>query len=281
MDLEEIGRWPSKSKIDIESFVSHSKIMRIYLFVLLTASTSLSWAFADCSVCPEMVTLKTGSFYMGSSDLGEPISSTNPELLADEKPNHLVNIQSFALGKFEVTQTEWNSLMGTDPSLKKGSTHPVENISWNDAQLYVKKLSQKTGKKYRLPSEAEWEYAARAGSTAKYPWGDAVNQIDEYAWSKNNATSTKAVGLKKSNQFGLHDMIGNIAEWTEDCWQSTYQNAPADGSAWLSGNCSLRVLRGGAWGDDPQNLRVTVRDGTHPTYYRFSSSGFRVARDLE
>ena len=255
--------------------------MRIYLFVLLSASTSLSWAFSDCSVCPEMVTLKTGSFFMGSSDLDEPISLANPDLLADEKPHHLVNIQSFALGKFEVTQTEWNSLMGTDPSLKKGSTHPVENISWNDAQLYVKKLSQKTGKKYRLPSEAEWEYAARAGSTAKYPWGDAVNQIDEYAWSKNNATSTKAVGLKTSNQFGLHDMIGNIAEWTEDCWQSTYQNAPSDGSAWLSGNCSLRVLRGGAWGDDPQNLRVTVRDGTHPTYYRFSSSGFRVARDLD
>ena len=255
--------------------------MRIYLFVLLSASTSLSWAFADCSVCPEMVTLKTGSFYLGSSDLGEPISSTNSDLLADEKPHHLVIIQSFALGKFEVTQSEWNSLMGTDPSLKKGSTHPVENISWNDAQLYVKKLSQKTGKKYRLPSEAEWEYAARAGSTAKYPWGDAVNQIDEYAWSRNNATSTKAVGLKKPNQFGLHDMIGNIAEWTEDCWQSTYQDAPSDGSAWLSGNCSLRVLRGGAWGDDPQNLRVTVRDGTHPTYYRFSSSGFRVARDLD
>jgi len=255
--------------------------MRIYFFVLLSASTSLSWAFADCSVCPEMVTLKTGSFYMGSSDLVEPISLANPDLLADEKPHHSVNIQSFALGKFEVTQSEWNALMGTDPSLKKGPTHPVENISWNDAQLYVKKLSQKTGKKYRLPSEAEWEYAARAGSTAKYPWGDAINQIDEYAWSKNNATSTKAVGLKKPNQFGLHDMIGNIAEWTEDCWQSTYQNAPADGSAWLSGNCSLRVLRGGAWGDDPQNLRVTVRDGTHPTYYRFSTSGFRVARDLD
>ena len=255
--------------------------MRIYLFVLLSASTSLSWAFADCSVCPEMVTLKTGSFYMGSSALDEPISLANPDLPTDEKPQHLVNIQSFALGKFEVTQTEWNSLMGTDPSLKKGPTHPVENISWNDAQLYVKKLSQKTGKKYRLPSEAEWEYAARGGSKAQYPWGDAVNQINEYAWSKNNATSTKAVGLKKPNQFGLHDMIGNIAEWTEDCWQSTYQNAPADGSAWLSGNCSLRVLRGGAWGDDPQNLRVTVRDGTHPTYYRFSTSGFRVARDLD
>ena len=281
MHSEVIGLWLSKSKIDIESFVSHPKIMRIYLFVLLSASTSLSWAFADCSVCPEMVTLKTGSFYMGSSAFDEPITLANPDLPADEKPQHLVNIQSFALGKFEVTQTEWNSLMGTDPSLKKGSTHPVENISWNDAQLYVKKLSQKTGKKYRLPSEAEWEYAARGGSTAQYSWGDAVNQIDEYAWSKNNSTSTKAVGLKKPNQFGLHDMIGNIAEWTEDCWQSTYQNAPADGSAWLSGNCSLRVLRGGAWGDSPHNLRVTVRDGTHPTYYRFSSSGFRVARDLD
>jgi len=93
--------------------------MRIYFFVLLSASTSLSWAFADCSVCPEMVTLKTGSFYMGSSDLVEPISLANPDLLADEKPHHSVNIQSFALGKFEVTQSEWNALMGTDPSLKR------------------------------------------------------------------------------------------------------------------------------------------------------------------
>ncbi len=240
--------------------------MRIYLFVLLMVLTNLSWGFADCSVCPEMTTLKSGTFHMGSSD---------------EKSRHSVNIKAFAIGKFEVTQSEWHSLMGSDPSLNKGLTHPVENISWNDAQLYTQKLSQKTGKKYRLPSEAEWEYAARAGSTTTYPWGDAVSQMDDHAWSNNNANNTNTVGLKKPNQFGLHDMIGNIAEWTEDCWQSTYLNAPADGSAWLSGNCSLRVLRGGSWGDSPQNLQTTVRDGTHPSYYRFSSSGFRVARDLE
>ena len=255
--------------------------MRIYLFVCLMALADVTWGFTDCSVCPEMVKLESANFYMGSPDLVESTALENLFLQDDEKPQHLVNIQAFALGKFEVTQSEWHAVMGSDPSLSKGSAQPVENISWNDAQLYVKKLSQKTGKKYRLPSEAEWEYAARGGSTAKYPWGDAVNQIDEYAWSKNNATSTKAVGLKKPNQFGLHDMIGNIAEWTEDCWQSTYHDAPTDGSAWLSGNCSLRVLRGGSWGDDPQNLRVTVRNGTHPTYYRFSGSGFRVARDLE
>jgi len=109
--------------------------MRIYLFVLLMVLTNLSWGFADCSVCPEMTTLKSGTFYMGSSD---------------EKPRHSVNIKAFAIGKFEVTQSEWNSLMGSDPSLNKGLTHPVENISWNDAQLYTQKLSQKTGKKIQI-----------------------------------------------------------------------------------------------------------------------------------
>jgi len=255
--------------------------MRIYLFLVLMTLTKVSWGFTDCSVCPEMVKLESANFYMGSSNLVESTTSKNSDLHDDEKPRHLVNIAAFALGKFEVTQFEWHAVMGSDPSLSKGSAQPVENISWNDAQTYIKKLSQKTGKKYRLPSEAEWEYAARAGSTTRYPWGDSDTQIDQYAWSNKNATKPNIVGLKKPNQFGLYDMIGNIAEWTEDCWQSSYHNAPADGSAWLSGNCSLRVLRGGSWGDDPQNLRATVRDGSHPTYYRFSASGFRVARDLE
>ncbi len=255
--------------------------MRIYLFIVLMTLTKVSWGFTDCSVCPEMVKLESANFYMGSSNLVESTISKNSDLHDDEKPRHLVNIAAFALGKFEVTQFEWHAVMGSDPSLSKGSAQPVENISWNDAQTYIKKLSQKTGKKYRLPSEAEWEYAARAGSTTRYPWGDSDTQIDQYAWSNKNATNPNVVGLKKPNQFGLHDMIGNVAEWTEDCWQSNYQNAPVDGSAWLSGNCSLRVLRGGSWGDDPQNLRTTVRDGSHPTYYRFSASGFRVARDLD
>ena len=255
--------------------------MRIYLFVCLMALADVTWGFTDCSVCPEMVKLESANFYMGSPDLVESTALDNPFLHDDEKPQHLVNIQAFALGKFEVTQVEWHAVMGSDPSLSKGSAQPVENISWNDAQSYIKKLRQITGKKYRLPSEAEWEYAARAGSTTRYPWGESLTQICEYAWSNKNAANPNVVGLKTPNQFGLYDMIGNIAEWTEDCWQSTYHDAPTDGSAWLSGNCSLRVLRGGSWGDDPQNLRVTVRNGTHPTYYRFSGSGFRVAKDLE
>jgi len=131
-----------------------------------------------------------------------------------------------------------------------------------------------------LPSEAEWEYAARSGSTTRFPWGDSHAELHSYAWSNTNAVKTHFVGLKKPNQFGVYDMIGNVSEWTQDCWNETYSDAPKDGSAWLSGNCSLRVLRGGSWGDDPQQLRTTIRDGSHPTYYRFSGSSFRVARDI-
>lgn len=131
------------------------------------ALADVTWGFTDCSVCPEMVKLGSPNFYMGSPDLVESTALDNPFLHDDEKPQHLVNIQAFALGKFEVTQFEWHAVMGSDPSLSKGSAQPVENISWNDAQSYIKKLRQIIGKKYRLPSEAEWEYAARAGSTTR------------------------------------------------------------------------------------------------------------------
>ena len=125
--------------------------------------TKVTWGFTDCSVCPEMVKLESANFYMGSSDLVESSTSKNSDLQDNEKPRHLVNIQAFALGKFEVTQFEWHAVMGSDSSLNKGSAQPVENISWNDAQTYIKKFSQKTGKKYRLPSEAEWEYELAPG----------------------------------------------------------------------------------------------------------------------
>lgn len=253
--------------------------MKKLLLVGLIFLAEQAWAFTDCSDCPEMLAIPAGSFLMGSPSNQDPSASGKLDVREDEKPQHRVQIKAFSLGKFEITQAQWQALMDSNPSRNKGPALPIENISWDDAQKYIQKLNQKTGKKYRLPTEAEWEYAARAGSTRKYPWGDDVAELHAYAWSKTNAVNTNSVGLKKPNPFGLHDMIGNVAEWTQDCWNDNYRGAPSDGSAWLTGNCSLRVLRGGSWGDDPQQLHTTIRDGTHPPYYRFSGSSFRVAVD--
>ena len=173
--------------------------------------------------------------------------------------------------------------MGNNPSEIKGRTLPVEMVSWDDAQLFVQKLNQKTGKKYRLPSEAEWEYAARAGSTTTYPSGNFTRsdnshaELRVYAWFGTNAT--KPVGLKEPNQFGLYDMIGNVWEWTQDCWNQSYWDAPTDGSAWMSGKCGLRVLRGGSWSDVPSLFRSAYRY-TYPTSVLHFNLGFRVVRDL-
>ncbi len=255
--------------------------MKKQLFVSLILLANSAWAFTDCAECPEMARIPAGSFLMGAPSKQDLHMNEKSEARDDEKPQHLVAVKAFTLGKFEITQEQWYAVMGSNPSLNKGPKLPVENISWDDAQKYLQKLSQKTGKKYRLPSEAEWEYAARSGSTTLYPWGDSYSDSHLYAWSKADAVETNFVGLKKPNQFGLYDMLGNVSEWTQDCWNDNYNGAPDDGSARLSGNCSLRVLRGGTWGDDPQNLRTTIRDGTHPTYYRFSGSSFRVAADIQ
>lgn len=255
--------------------------MKKLLFLSLILLADQAFAFKDCSDCPEMVAIPTGSFLMGSSSAHVSDNQETFRVRADEMPQHSVEIKAFFLGKFEITQTEWYAVMGSNPSLNKGPSLPIENISWDDAQTFIQKLNKKTGKNYRLPTEAEWEYAARGGSSTHYPWGDSYSDFHMYAWSTANAVNTNNVGSKKSNQFGLHDMMGNVSEWTQDCWNSNYSGAPSDGSAWLSGNCSIRVLRGGSWGDDPQQLRSAIRDGTHPTYYRFSGSSFRVALDMQ
>ena len=242
--------------------------------------------FKDCDECPEMVVIPAGSFMMGSPPDPEqdPFSNAKPVKIGEdnEKPQHRVDIQSFAIGKYEVTQEQWFAVMGNNPSSKKGRTLPVENVSWDDAQLFVQKLSQKTGKKYRLPSEAEWEYAARGGSTTTYPWGNSYAESHVYAWFNAIANATNPVGLKKPNQFGLYDMLGNVWEWTQDCWIGNYKGAPTDGSAWTGdfeiGNCAQRVLRGGSWVNDPDHLRSAIRGWiTTANVY----SGFRVAMSIE
>jgi formylglycine-generating enzyme required for sulfatase activity len=199
------------------------------------------------------------------------------------KPPHRVNIQSFALGKFEVTQGQWKAVMGNNPSHFKecGDNCPVEQVSWNDIQEYIQKLNQRSGKTYRLASEAEWEYAARAGSTGKWSFGDSESQLGEHAWySANSGFETQRVGQKRPNAFGLYDMHGNVREWVQDCWHGNYSGAPTDGSAWTT-NCTEdpRVLRGGSWISVPAYLRSADRFRYAPGN-RLYDVGFRLARTV-
>ena len=219
-----------------------------------------------------MVVIPSGSFRMG--DLAGAGRYR-------EIPVHTVTIpRPFAVGKYEVTQAEWRAVMGSNPSLFKGDRNPVEMVSWDAAKDLVRKLSAKTGKTYRLLSEAEWEYAARAGTQSKYHCGNGDGCLSGVAWyTSNSGSRTHPVGSKGGNAFGLHDMHGNVWEWVEDCWNGDYSGAPTDGSARTSGDCSRRVLRGGSWSIGPGNLRAANRSriNTGLRYYVF---GFRVARTL-
>ncbi len=226
----------------------------------------------DCPECPEMVELPAGSFDMGSSK-GEP----------NEQPVHRVTIaHPFAIGKTEVTQAQWHAVMGKDPSHFEGcgDTCPVEQVSWDDAQEYIKRLNAKTGKHYRLPTEAEWEYACRAGSQQEYCGSDSADSV---SWNDINSGSfffntPHPVATKEPNAFGLYDMSGNVWEWVEDSYHDNYVGAPTDGSAWEGGSSS-RVLRGGSWGKNPKFSRAASRSKFAADYRDFSY-GFRLARTL-
>ena len=228
--------------------------------------------FKDCDECPEMVVIPAGKFLMGSKD--DPFGDPPPS--SDEMPQREVSIKSFSIGKFEVTQEQWYRLMGTTPSRFKGRDLPVENISWKQAQEYVEKLQLKTGKNYRLPTEAEWEYSARAGRTGYFSFGNDVSQLEQFAWFNKNSLGTWPVGTKKPNDFGIFDMQGNVWEWTQDCWTAGYHGAPSNGSARLNGDCSVRAIRGGSWLSLGAGLRVTYRDKSIGAN---RDTGFRVARD--
>jgi formylglycine-generating enzyme required for sulfatase activity len=236
------------------------------------ASGAIKASFRHCADCPEMVTIPPGIFEMGSNDGTE-----------SEKPVHSVNIKAFAIGKYEVTQGQWKAVMGNNPSHFSGfftscETCPVETISWNDIQGFIQKLNQKTGQQYRLPTEAEWEYACRGGRQQKYCGSDDVNAV---AWStENSAGKTQTVGQKAANGFGLHDMSGNVWEWVQDGSHGNYQGAPSDGGEWTAGaDTRFRVLRGGSWDDNPANLRSAIRGRSTPDF-RLKYSGFRLARTL-
>ena len=223
----------------------------------------------DCADCPEMVAIPAGSFDMGSTD--------HP----DEQPVHRVNVSAFLLGRTEVTQRQWIAVMGSNPSSFKncGMDCPVENINWNDAQVFSKKLSQKTGRTYRLPSEAEWEYAARAGNSGKWSFGNGESQLGDYAWfDRNSGATTHIVAQKRPNAFGLYDVHGNVWEWVLDVPHDNYYGAPNDGSAWVNGgDQARRVLRGGAWKFNPWVLHSAIRFHYAPDFRSFII-GMLIAR---
>ena len=248
--------------------------------------------FRDCdgTWCPELVVVPAGSFMMGS-----PLSETGR--YDDEGPVHRVRIaQPFAVGVYEVTFAEWDACVrdggcgghrADDEGWGRGR-RPVIDVSWEDAQSYVRWLSRKTGEKYRLLSESEWEYVARGGTTGPFHLGatistDEANYNGLYIYGSGRQGQfrrrTVSVGRFPANEFGLHDVHGNVWEWVEDCWNGGYAGVPADGGAWETVDCSRRVLRGGSWGSDPRNLRSAIR-GKNPFGYRNVGVGFRVARTL-
>ncbi|MFN3077178.1 MAG: formylglycine-generating enzyme family protein [Alphaproteobacteria bacterium] len=239
--------------------------------------------FRECEGCPEMVVVPAGTFVMGSD---------GPDSSEREKPIHPVTIsRPFAVGRYPVTQEEYTALVGTNPSFFVGSRNPVENVNWYDAQAYIRLLNEKvrlleqgTGVEagpYRLLSEAEWEYAARAGTTTQYWWGDDVGVGKANCSECGNPWEKKTVpvGSFPPNAFGIHEMSGNVWEWVEDCWGANYRKATGDGSASLAGDCDWRVVRGGSWLNNAWYLRSACRngDGIHG---KNNYSGFRLARTL-
>jgi formylglycine-generating enzyme required for sulfatase activity len=280
------------------------RIVRAFILLLLFASgavaqrrdepnDALGHQFRDCPTCPEMIVVPGGEFLMGSPERERGRGK-------DEGPQHkVVFARPFAVGRYEVTFAQWDACVG-----ESGCTHkpgdegwgrgrrPVINVSWPDAQQFVAWLTKKTGKPYRLLSEAEWEYAARAASKlADDPPPFSTGATVNYKQANYDANfvynggrmgvyrqKTLDVGSLPKNAFGLYDMHGNVWEWVEDCYHDSYTGAPTDGSA-VGGTCTLRILRGGAWNYQPQYLRSAYRYATAPAV-RMENAGFRVARSL-
>ncbi len=298
-----------------------------------TASSKPGMVFRDCAGCPEMVVVPPGSVVIGSG-IEETTRENVPEAISvRDRPQHKVTIaRSFAVGRFEVTKEQyalfikeagytaaagcfiWDFAAGRwnldpekswrDPGFSQAENEPAVCVSWDDAKSFVEWLGHKTGKRYRLLTEAEWEYAARAGSTTARYWGDDRDQACTYSNSFDLSAAnslatpearknpdkffncddghifTAPVGSYKPNAFGLYDVIGNAWEWVEDCFHDTYDGAPSDGSAWTEGECKYRVNRGGGWGNPPGYSRLGRRDKLVPDL-RGHTVGFRVTRSLD
>jgi formylglycine-generating enzyme required for sulfatase activity/class 3 adenylate cyclase len=227
----------------------------------------------EVPLMPEMVSIPGGTFAMGSDD--DP----------SERPIHRVTIKPFAISKFPITVREWNACVAAKsctyvPTGKDDA--PVANLSWADAQQFVEWLSKATQRSFRLPSEAEWEYAARGGTRTKFWWGDQLqaNMANCKGCDQPyDASQPLKVGSFKSNPFGLYDMGGNIHQWTTDCWHKNYQGAPSDGSPWVDNDCPSHAMRSGSWKNDPNYVRPSSRD-QYDTGVRYPTHGFRVAHSL-
>jgi formylglycine-generating enzyme required for sulfatase activity len=247
--------------------------------------------FRECAKhCPEMVVVPAGAFIMGSPP-------TEKRAMPDEFPQHKVTIaRPFAVSKYDVTFNDWDACVAVGGCPQEGragdvdwgrDTRPVIYVSWDDAQQYVAWLSQMTGKPYRLLTDAEFEYAARAGTQTAYPWGDDIGANNANCvgcgsqWTGSAGTwQTAPVGSFAANQFGLHDMVGNVWKWVQDCYHPNYDGAPIDGSTWPGGDCTARVIRGGSWGGGPDFVRPAFRDRASSNN-RDYTMGFRVGRTLD
>lgn len=249
--------WGRRDLVRLEAWRAQAK----------AAGQEIGKPFRDCPECPDMMFVPEGAFSMGGND-GE----------LNEKPAHRVVVPAFAIGMTEVTQKQWRTVMGRDPrrlKFKECDDCPVEGVTWDDALTFLKKLSDLAGKEYRLPTEAEWEYACRAGGRSKFCGGDDLNSLGWYG--ANSLDKTHPVAGKKPNAWGLHDMSGNVWEWVFDVWHKDYEGAPTDGSAWPGERDSGRVLRGGSWNYGAGVARAASRYGIGTTDL---GNGFRPARSL-
>jgi formylglycine-generating enzyme required for sulfatase activity len=234
--------------------------------------------FRDCPECGEMVVIPAGEFDMGSTDPA-----------AESPAHHVVVARPFAVGRREVTFAEWDQCVAAGGCKYTPSDHgwgrgerPVIDVSWDDATGFVAWLSHKTGQTYRLLSEAEWEYAARGGTSSSYWWGRDIGsgRANCQECGAGAGRQTVPTGSFRPNAFGLYDTVGNAAEWVQDCWNASYRSAPRDGSAWMSGDCTLHVLRGGSFANKANAVRSASRF-RYDEDVRYYANGFRVARDLK
>lgn len=235
--------------------------------------------FQECPQCPEMVVLPPGTYAMGAEDGNDK-----------ELPVHLVSISApIAMSRFEITWDEWEACVAAAGCERDPDDHgwgrgkrPVINVSWQEAKQYATWVSGVTGATYRIPSESEWEFAARASTYTNYPWGNDIGEENANCRECNTVLwdhQSLEVGLYPPNPFGLYDMHGNIWEWIEDCWNGSYEGAPQDGTAWTDGDCTLRVVRSGSWYYFPQLARSASRDN-FPAHLFSYNIGIRLVREL-